>query len=91
MAPEIINREFTEARTFLKKCREENDRQSEKIVQVFKEVIQPSIGKLGDERWIVYEQVALASFDQRDFELSRVSLPSYRYSTYHRLHSDMAH
>lgn len=46
----ILNEKIlTEARAFLKRCREENDRQSEKIVEVFKEIIAPSISKLGDE------------------------------------------
>ncbi|XP_022701194.1 ER membrane protein complex subunit 2-like [Varroa jacobsoni] len=78
---------FTEARTFLKRCREENDRQSEKIVELFKDSILPSISKLGDERWIVYEQVAISSFDVRDWDLSKQCLQqlSQQYPGSHRV------
>ncbi|XP_003745764.1 ER membrane protein complex subunit 2 isoform X2 [Galendromus occidentalis] len=79
--------DVTEARAFLKKCRDENDRQSSKIVDVYRDVLSDSMKSLGDERWVVYEQVALASFDTRDWEVSKQCLQqlSHQYPGSHRI------
>ncbi|RXM27352.1 ER membrane protein complex subunit 2 [Acipenser ruthenus] len=47
----------------LRKWREENYRNSEQIVEVGEELIQEHASKLGDDIWIIYEQVMIAALD----------------------------
>uniref|UniRef100_A0AAY4EA64 ER membrane protein complex subunit 2 n=1 Tax=Denticeps clupeoides TaxID=299321 RepID=A0AAY4EA64_9TELE len=47
----------------LRKWREENYRNSEQIVDVGEELINEHASKLGDDVWIIYEQVMIAALD----------------------------
>uniref|UniRef100_A0A9J8BIT5 ER membrane protein complex subunit 2 n=2 Tax=Cyprinus carpio TaxID=7962 RepID=A0A9J8BIT5_CYPCA len=47
----------------LRKWREENYRNSEQIVDVGEELINEHASKLGDDIWIIYEQVMIAALD----------------------------
>uniref|UniRef100_A0A8C1GNI0 ER membrane protein complex subunit 2 n=1 Tax=Cyprinus carpio TaxID=7962 RepID=A0A8C1GNI0_CYPCA len=47
----------------LRKWREENFRNSEQIVDVGEELINEHASKLGDDIWIIYEQVMIAALD----------------------------
>ncbi|XP_066572058.1 ER membrane protein complex subunit 2 isoform X2 [Amia ocellicauda] len=47
----------------LRKWREENFRNSEQIVEVGEELIHEHASKLGDDIWIIYEQVMIAALD----------------------------
>uniref|UniRef100_A0A8C9VYT4 ER membrane protein complex subunit 2 n=1 Tax=Scleropages formosus TaxID=113540 RepID=A0A8C9VYT4_SCLFO len=52
-----------EMRDKLRKWREENYRNSEQIVDVGEELINEHASKLGDDIWIIYEQVMIAALD----------------------------
>ncbi|KAK1172628.1 ER membrane protein complex subunit 2 [Acipenser oxyrinchus oxyrinchus] len=54
---------WEEMRDKLRKWREENYRNSEQIVEVGEELIQEHASKLGDDIWIIYEQVMIAALD----------------------------
>uniref|UniRef100_A0AAY5KFP3 ER membrane protein complex subunit 2 n=1 Tax=Esox lucius TaxID=8010 RepID=A0AAY5KFP3_ESOLU len=47
----------------LRKWREDNHRNSEQIVDVAEELINEHASKLGDDIWIIYEQVMIAALD----------------------------
>ncbi|XP_036804355.1 ER membrane protein complex subunit 2 isoform X2 [Oncorhynchus mykiss] len=52
-----------EMRDKLRKWREDNHRNSEQIVDVGEELINEHASKLGDDIWIIYEQVMIAALD----------------------------
>ncbi|XP_061461146.1 ER membrane protein complex subunit 2 isoform X3 [Rhineura floridana] len=54
---------WEEMRDKMRKWREENYRNSEQIVDVGEELINEYAAKLGDDIWIVYEQVMIAALD----------------------------
>lgn len=54
---------FSEMRDKMRKWREENSRNSEQIVEVGEELINEYASKLGDDIWIIYEQVMIAALD----------------------------
>lgn len=47
----------------LRKWRETTDRKSESIVQLWEAVLEEKMGKLGNERHIILEQVVIAALD----------------------------
>uniref|UniRef100_A0A8C2C0Q9 ER membrane protein complex subunit 2 n=1 Tax=Cyprinus carpio TaxID=7962 RepID=A0A8C2C0Q9_CYPCA len=55
--------EVYKMRDKLRKWREENYRNSEQIVDVGEELINEHASKLGDDIWIIYEQVMIAALD----------------------------
>ncbi|KAF2981930.1 hypothetical protein EK904_011884, partial [Melospiza melodia maxima] len=55
--------ESVEMRDKMRKWREENYRNSEQIVDVGEELINEYASKLGDDIWIIYEQVMIAALD----------------------------
>lgn len=50
-------------RDLFRKWREDNDRKSDDIVQLWEAVLQDKVQKLGNERHLVLEQVIIAAFD----------------------------
>ncbi|XP_069777087.1 ER membrane protein complex subunit 2 isoform X2 [Narcine bancroftii] len=54
---------WEEMRDKLRKWRDENYRNSEQIVDVGEELINDYASKLGDDIWIIYEQVMIAALD----------------------------
>ncbi|XP_071743406.1 ER membrane protein complex subunit 2 isoform X2 [Lepeophtheirus salmonis] len=58
-----------EARDLLRYFREKNDRKSEEIIDIWDNLSDDNINKIGDECWIIYEQVALASLDCQRFDI----------------------
>ncbi|KAG5856957.1 hypothetical protein ANANG_G00013410 [Anguilla anguilla] len=60
---ELYDVTWEEMRDKLRKWREENYRNSEQIVDVGEELINEHASKLGDDIWIVYEQVMIAALD----------------------------
>ncbi|XP_059174388.1 ER membrane protein complex subunit 2-like [Physella acuta] len=59
-----------EARTILKKFRDEQTRDSDLVVNIWDTVIMDSCAKLGDEVWLVYEQVCAASLDCQRYDIA---------------------
>ncbi|XP_029536041.1 ER membrane protein complex subunit 2-like [Oncorhynchus nerka] len=60
---EMYDVTWEEMRDKLRKWREENHRNSEQIVDVGEELINEHASKLGDDIWIIYEQVMIAALD----------------------------
>ncbi|KAF7708791.1 ER membrane protein complex subunit 2 [Silurus meridionalis] len=60
---ELYDVTWEEMRDKLRKWREENYRNSEQIVDVGEELINEHSSKLGDDIWIIYEQVMIAALD----------------------------
>ncbi|XP_062836159.1 ER membrane protein complex subunit 2 isoform X1 [Anolis carolinensis] len=60
---EMYDVTWEEMRDKMRKWREENYRNSEQIVEVGEELINEYAAKLGDDIWIIYEQVMIAALD----------------------------
>ncbi|CAF0711132.1 unnamed protein product [Brachionus calyciflorus] len=62
LTPETVNN-WDDARKLLRNWRDGNIRMSKETLDLWTSLIAPSINKLGDEKWLVYEQVFLAALD----------------------------
>ncbi|XP_043921670.1 ER membrane protein complex subunit 2 [Protopterus annectens] len=60
---EMYDVTWEEMRDKLRKWREENCRNSERIAEVGEELIKDHAAKLGDDIWVIYEQVMIAALD----------------------------
>nr|CAG4648206.1 EOG090X0CGE [Moina brachiata]SVE93234.1 EOG090X0CGE [Moina brachiata] len=63
-------RNWEDVRDLLRNWREENCRQSEDIVDLWQNVLSNYLGKLGDEGWLVLEQVFVAALDCHNIQLA---------------------
>uniref|UniRef100_T1IPG5 ER membrane protein complex subunit 2 n=1 Tax=Strigamia maritima TaxID=126957 RepID=T1IPG5_STRMM len=54
--------------------REENVRRGEEIVEKWESVLSSHINKLGDEKWVVYEQVCIAALDCNRIDVAQSCL-----------------
>ncbi|XP_064597638.1 ER membrane protein complex subunit 2-like [Liolophura sinensis] len=61
---------WQEGRDYLRKMREDQVREGDMVVRIWEEILQDYSHKLGDELWVVYEQVCIASLDCRRFDLA---------------------
>lgn len=61
---------FDEARNILKKCREDQTRDSDMIVSIWEEVLMDCCYKMGDEAWLVYEQVCTSALDCQKYDVA---------------------
>ncbi|CAL1530607.1 unnamed protein product [Lymnaea stagnalis] len=59
-----------EARTILKKFRDDQTRDSDLVVNIWDTVLMDSCQKLGDELWLVYEQVCTAALDCQRYDIA---------------------
>ncbi|XP_070533693.1 ER membrane protein complex subunit 2-like [Ptychodera flava] len=64
------NMSWEEARDQLRKWREENVRYSEEVVEIADTLLAEHVSKLGDEAWVVYEQLFIASLDTGKIEIA---------------------
>ncbi|KAI1718368.1 ER membrane protein complex subunit 2 [Ditylenchus destructor] len=69
-APDWKSATFEEARSTLKKWREEHARRSEEIVEIWEHVLSRYSGSLKDELWPVLEQVTIAALDSARHDLA---------------------
>uniref|UniRef100_A0A3Q2QI36 ER membrane protein complex subunit 2 n=1 Tax=Fundulus heteroclitus TaxID=8078 RepID=A0A3Q2QI36_FUNHE len=69
---------WEEMRDKLRKWREDNCRNSEQIVDVGEELISEHSSKLGDDIWIIYEQVMIAALDCSRDDLALTCLQELR-------------
>ncbi|KAF0045060.1 hypothetical protein F2P81_001589 [Scophthalmus maximus] len=69
---------WEEMRDKLRKWREDNCRNSEQIVDVGEELIGEHSSKLGDDIWIIYEQVMIAALDCSRDDLALTCLQELR-------------
>ncbi|XP_013782710.1 ER membrane protein complex subunit 2-like [Limulus polyphemus] len=65
----MATRNWEEVRDLLRQWREENVRRSEEIVDFWLTLLSKHVNKLGDEKWLVYEQVCIAALDCHNFIL----------------------
>nr|CAG4643469.1 EOG090X0CGE [Ilyocryptus agilis] len=65
---------WEDVRDLFRRWREENCRQSEDVVMLWENVLSNHIGKLGDESWLVLEQVFTAALDCHNREVADVCL-----------------
>nr|SVE84484.1 EOG090X0CGE [Daphnia pulex] len=65
---------WEDVRDLLRNWREENCRQSEDVVDLWNEVLANHFGKLGDEGWLVLEQVFIAALDCHNMEVANFCL-----------------
>uniref|UniRef100_H0ZPS1 ER membrane protein complex subunit 2 n=3 Tax=Australaves TaxID=3073809 RepID=H0ZPS1_TAEGU len=69
---------WEDMRDKMRKWREENYRNSEQIVDVGEELINEYASKLGDDIWIIYEQVMIAALDCSRDDLALFCLQELR-------------
>jgi len=65
---------FDEGRQTLRKWRENNVRRSEEAVEIWEHVLSRHPNSLGDELWIVYEQIVVASLDCARLDIAQECL-----------------
>lgn len=65
---------FEDARTYLRKLREDQIRDAAMVVQIWEEVLMNYAYNLGDELWLIYEQVCIAALDCRRPDLAMVCI-----------------
>uniref|UniRef100_A0A8C6KJ80 ER membrane protein complex subunit 2 n=1 Tax=Nothobranchius furzeri TaxID=105023 RepID=A0A8C6KJ80_NOTFU len=75
---ELYDVGWEEMRDKLRKWREDNSRNSEQIVDVGEELISDHASKLGDDVWIIYEQVMIAALDCSRDDLALTCLQELR-------------
>nr|SVE75359.1 EOG090X0CGE [Daphnia dolichocephala] len=71
---EMQYKHWEDVRDLLRNWREENCRQSEEVVDLWTEVLATNFGKLGDEGWLVLEQVFIAALDCHNMEVANFCL-----------------
>ncbi|GFO13921.1 ER membrane protein complex subunit 2 [Plakobranchus ocellatus] len=67
---------FEEARNTLKKYREDQIRDSDLVVSLWEDVISDKCSRLGDELWLVYEQVCTAALDCQRYDIAEICITS---------------
>ncbi|ESP03354.1 hypothetical protein LOTGIDRAFT_205044 [Lottia gigantea] len=70
---------FDEARTILKKMREEQVRDGDMVVKLWEGFVIHQSHKLGDELWLVYEQVCIAALDCQRLDLAEECIEALKY------------
>ncbi|XP_038666290.1 ER membrane protein complex subunit 2 isoform X2 [Scyliorhinus canicula] len=75
---EMFDVSWEDMRDKLRKWRDENYRNSEQIVEVGEELISDYASKLGDDIWIIYEQVTVAALDCSRDDLAVLCLHELR-------------
>ncbi|GFR26047.1 ER membrane protein complex subunit 2 [Trichonephila clavata] len=66
--------DWQEARDTLRQWREDNIRCSEEVVEIWQDVLSSYTHKVGDEKWLIYEQVCLASLDCHRLDIAQECL-----------------
>jgi len=61
---------WQDARDRLRKWREENERKSEEVVNLWITYLGANSSKLGDEKWMVLEQVVIAALDVHNYPIA---------------------
>ena len=63
---------FSDAREYLRTLREDNVRSSDDVVDIYDAFIRDgNPSDLGDERWMVLEQVVVAGFDTHRIDIGK--------------------
>ncbi|XP_054719635.1 ER membrane protein complex subunit 2-like [Uloborus diversus] len=70
----MLNMHWQKARDTLRQWRDDNLRSSEEIVEIWQDVLVNYVHKLGDEKWLVYEQVCLAALDCHRLDIAQECL-----------------
>lgn len=70
----LFSCQFTEVRDLFRKWREDNERRSDDVIQLWKSVLESKMHKLGNERHLVLEQVIIAAFDANRIEVAEACI-----------------
>ncbi|KAG8196762.1 hypothetical protein JTE90_014495 [Oedothorax gibbosus] len=66
--------DWQEARDILRQWREDNIRRSEEVVEIWQDILINCTNKVGDEKWLIYEQVCLAALDCHRLDIAQECL-----------------
>ncbi|KAF8787244.1 ER membrane protein complex subunit 2 like protein [Argiope bruennichi] len=66
--------DWQEARETLRQWREDNMRCSEEVIEIWQDVLSNYTHKVGDEKWLIYEQVCLAALDCHRLDIAQECL-----------------
>ncbi|XP_058789415.1 ER membrane protein complex subunit 2-A-like [Phymastichus coffea] len=85
---------WSDARDFLRNWRENSERRSKDIVEIYESILMPHVDKLGNEKYLVLEQVCIAALDCYRLSLAEYCLKllvkefpgSLRVHKYHAMH-----
>nr|CAG4650445.1 EOG090X0CGE [Sida crystallina] len=67
----MAKRNWEDVRDEFRVWREDNVRQSEDVVELWEEFLSHHLNQLGDEQWLVLEQVFLAALDCKNMEVAK--------------------
>lgn len=70
LIPHPFRKHRAEVRDLFRKWREDNERRSDDTVQLWENVLEPRVHKLGNERHLVLEQVIIAALDAGRVEIA---------------------
>lgn len=70
---------WEEARDLLRQWRDDNVRCSEEVQEIWQDVMSYNIHKVGDEKWLIYEQVCIAALDCHRFDTVQECLRNLDY------------
>lgn len=62
--------QFTDARDHFRKWREDNERRSDDVIQLWELALEDKVSKTGNERHLILEQVILAALDTSRFDVA---------------------
>ncbi|XP_014788919.1 ER membrane protein complex subunit 2 isoform X1 [Octopus bimaculoides] len=74
MAEQLNLSNFEDARCYLRKLREDQIRDAAMVVQIWEDVLMNYAYNLGDELWLIYEQVCIAALDCQRSDLVMVCI-----------------
>lgn len=66
----IYKFKFSDVRDLFRKWRDDNERKSDEIIQLWEAVLEDKIHKVGNERHLILEQVIIAALDTARFEIA---------------------
>ncbi|XP_014239426.1 ER membrane protein complex subunit 2-A-like [Cimex lectularius] len=54
---------WSDARDLVRKWREDNERKSEELIEIWEDILRENVHKLGDEQYLILEQVCVGALD----------------------------
>lgn len=70
----MIDIDWQDARDTLRQWRDDNIRNSEEVIEMWLDVLSHNTHKIGDEKWLIYEQVCLAALDCHRLDIAQECL-----------------
>lgn len=72
----MLDLSWQDARDTLRQWRDDNMRCSEEVIEIWQDVLSNNTHKVGDEKWLIYEQVCLAALDCHRLDIAQECLHS---------------